>query len=88
MVGEVWSTCTSPTTLTFRTHRGILTRVRYRVETVFGQLVDRCGLKRIWARDLWHLRNRTLRLPLMHTMVILFNQQEGHPPLQLATLVA
>jgi hypothetical protein len=35
-------------------------RVRYRIETVFGQLTDRCLLKRVWARDLWHVRNRRL----------------------------
>lgn len=42
-------------------------RVRYRVDTVFGQLTDRCLLKRVWTRDLWHLRNRLLRAILMHT---------------------
>ncbi len=38
-----------------------LSRVRYRIDTVFGQLVDRCAVKRLWARDLWHLSNRLLR---------------------------
>jgi Transposase DDE domain len=38
----------------------VLGRVRYRIDTVFGQLTDRCGAKRVWARDLWHLRNRRL----------------------------
>jgi hypothetical protein len=32
-----------------------LSRVSYRIDTVFGQLVDRCAIKRVWARDLWHL---------------------------------
>jgi hypothetical protein len=36
----------------------VLGRVRYRIDTVFGQLVDRCGAKRVWVHDLWHLRNR------------------------------
>jgi hypothetical protein len=30
----------------------LLSRVRYRIDTVFGQLVDRCAVKRVWARDL------------------------------------
>jgi len=38
----------------------VLGRVRYRIDTVFGQLTDRCRVKRVWARDLWHLRNRRL----------------------------
>lgn len=66
----------------------VLGRVRYRIETVFGQLVDRCGAKRVWARDLWHLRNRLLRMVLMHTIAVLFNIQDEHEPLQLAQLVA
>ncbi|HEV2458934.1 MAG TPA: transposase [Ktedonobacterales bacterium] len=28
----------------------LLSRVRYRIDTVFGQLVDRRALKRVWAR--------------------------------------
>lgn len=66
----------------------VLGRVRYRIDTVFGQLTDRCGAKRIWARDLWHLRNRLLRMVLMHTICVLFNLQEQAPPLQLDRLVA
>jgi hypothetical protein len=38
-----------------------LSRVRYRIDTVFGQLVDRCAVKRVWARDLWHLCSRPAR---------------------------
>ena len=65
-----------------------LGRVRYRIDTVFGQLTDRCGVKRVWARDLWHLRNRVLRRVLMHTLCVLFNLQDEAPPLQLDRLVA
>jgi hypothetical protein len=66
----------------------VLGRVRYRIDTVFGQLTDRCGVKRVWARDLWHLRNRLLRMVLTHTMCVLFNLQDEAPPLQLDRLVA
>jgi hypothetical protein len=65
-----------------------LSRVRYRIDTVFGQLVDRCHVKRQWARDLWHLSNRLLRKVLMHTLAVLFNVDLGNPPLQLARVVA
>lgn len=66
----------------------VLSRVRYRIDTVFGQLVDRCNVKRVWARDLWHLANRLLRTVLMHTLAILLNVDRGNPPLHLAQLVA
>jgi hypothetical protein len=66
----------------------LLSRVRYRIDTVFGQLVDRCAVKRVWARDLWHLGSRLLRKVLMHTLAILLNTEHGNPPLQLAQVVA
>ncbi len=66
----------------------VLSRVRYRIDTIFGQLVDRCDVKRVWARDLWHLCNRLLRKVLMHTVAVLLNVDLGNPPLHLAELVA
>jgi hypothetical protein len=66
----------------------VLSRVRYRIDTVFGQLVDRCDVKRVWARDLWHLGNRLLRKVLMPTLAVLLNVDLGNPPLHLAQLVA
>jgi hypothetical protein len=65
-----------------------LSRVRYRIDTVFGQLVERCAVKRVWARDLWHLGSRLLRKVLLHTLAILLNIDLGNPPLHLAELVA
>ena len=65
-----------------------LSRVRYRIDTVFGQLVDRCAVKRVWARDRWHLCSRLLRKVLMHTLAVLLNVDLGNPPLQLAHVVA
>jgi hypothetical protein len=56
--------------------------------TVFGQLVDRCAIKRVLARDVWHLGNRLLRKVLIHTLAILLNVDLGNPPLHLAQLVA
>jgi hypothetical protein len=70
------------------TESPVLGRVRYRIDTVFGQLTDRCQLKRVWARDLWHLRNRLLRMVLMHTLGLWFNQQNAAPLLQLERVVA
>lgn len=66
----------------------LLSRVRYRIDTVFGQLVDRCNVKRVWARDRWHLCSRLLRTVLMHTLAVLLNVDLGNPPLHLAQLVA
>jgi hypothetical protein len=65
-----------------------LSRVRYRIDTVFGQLVERCTVKRVWARDLWHLGSRLLRKVLLHTLAVLLNIDLGQPPLHLAQLVA
>jgi len=64
-----------------------LSRVRYRIDTVFGQLVVRCDVKRVWARDLWHLCSRLLRTVLMHTLAVLLSVDLGNPPLHLARLV-
>ena len=66
----------------------VLGRVRYLIDTVFGQLTDRCQMKRVWARDLWHLRTRLLRYFLMHTMCFFFNQHDHAPYLQFNRLVA
>ncbi len=65
-----------------------LSHVRYRIDTVFGQLVDRCAVKRVWARDRWHLCSRLLRKVLMHTVAVLLNIELGNSPLQLAQVVA
>lgn len=65
-----------------------LSRVRYRIDTVFGQLVDRCAVKRVWARDLWRLSSRLLRKVLMHTLAVLLNVDLGNPSLRLAQVVA
>jgi Transposase DDE domain len=63
-------------------------RLRYRIDTVFGQLVERCAIKRVWAQDVWHLSSRLLRQVLMHTLAVLLNVGLGTPPLQLARVVA
>ncbi|HEV8190528.1 MAG TPA: hypothetical protein VGP82_03450 [Ktedonobacterales bacterium] len=64
-----------------------LSRVRYRIGMVFGQLVDRCTVKRVWARDSWHPSSRLLPTVVMPTLAVLLNVELGHPPLQLAQLV-
>lgn len=50
-----------------------LSRWRYRIDTIFGQLVERTHLKRVWAYDLWHLTNRLVRKVLMHTLAVFTN---------------
>ena len=66
----------------------VLSRVRYRIDTVFGQLAERFRVKRVWAQDPWHLWSRLLRKLLSHTLAVLLNGQAGNPPLQLADLIA
>lgn len=69
-------------------HSKVLGRVRYLIDTVFGQLTQRFKMKQVWARDLWHLRNSLLRAVLMHTVCFFFNQQNQAPYLQFDRLVA
>lgn len=64
-----------------------LSRIRYRIETTFGQLVERYHIKRVWARDVGHLSSRLLRTVLSHTLATLLNAGLGNPPLQLARLL-
>ena len=65
----------------------LLSRFRYRIDTAFGQLVDRYRAKRVWARDAWHLWSRLLRKVLSHTLAVHFTAQDSHPPLQFADLL-
>jgi len=65
----------------------LLSRFRYRIDTVFSQLVGRYSIKRVWARDLWHLMSRLLRKVLSHTVAFLLNHRMGNQPLQLSKLL-
>ncbi len=64
-----------------------LSRLRYRIDTVFSQLTERYCVKRVWARDLWHLASRLLRKVLSHTVAFLLNHRMGNQPLQLSKLL-
>jgi hypothetical protein len=64
-----------------------LKQVRYRIETVFGQLVERYHAKRVWARDLWLFTSRWMRKLLSHTMAIFFCIQEGISLLSFSKLI-
>lgn len=64
-----------------------ITSIRYRIETVFGQLCERLSMKRVWARDLWHLSSRLLRKVLAHTLMVALNREQGNEPLRLAELL-
>jgi hypothetical protein len=65
-----------------------LTHMRYRIETVFGQLVERFHAKRIWARDLWHLTSRWMRKFLSHTLAVYFCFLADIPYLSFAKLLS
>jgi Transposase DDE domain len=65
----------------------LLSRLRYRIDTVFSQLTERYSLKRVWAKDLWHLAGRLLRKVLSHTVAFLLNHRAGNRPLQLSQLL-
>lgn len=64
-----------------------ISSIRYRIETVFSQLCERLSVKRVWARDLWHLSSRLLRKVLAHTVMVVLNRERGSEPLRLAELL-
>jgi Transposase DDE domain len=64
-----------------------LARVRWVIETAFGQLAERFRLKRTWARDLWHLSHRVIRKVLSHTAAIRINLAAGRTALNFDGLV-
>jgi len=64
-----------------------LVRKRRRIETVISQMTERYNVKRVWARDRWHLTSRWLRKVLSHTMAVYFCQQVGLSPLRFAELL-
>lgn len=65
-----------------------LTHMRYRIETVFGQLVERFHAKRVWARDIWHLTSRWMRKFLSHTLAVYFCFLTGISYLSFAKLIS
>jgi hypothetical protein len=64
-----------------------LSRLRYRIDTIFSQLTERYRIKRVWAKDLWHLAGRLLRKVLSHTIAFLINHRIGNQPLQFSRLL-
>jgi hypothetical protein len=65
-----------------------LSAIRSRIETSNGQLAERYGIKRTWAKDLWHLCHRVIRKILSHTTLALINFLGGRQPMQLDSLAA
>jgi Transposase DDE domain len=66
----------------------VLRGLHWLIETVNGQLADRFGIKRTWAKDLWHLCSRIVRKILSHTVAAWINVSLGHRPLDFASLVS
>jgi hypothetical protein len=64
-----------------------LIAIRRRIETVASQLVERYRVKRVRARDRWHLTSRFLRKVLSHTCCVLLCQREGLSPLRFSELI-
>lgn len=64
-----------------------LSGLRYRIETVFSQIAERLQVKRVWARDIWHLSSRIMRKVLLHTAAVVLNRVEGNSPLRLSNLL-
>jgi len=65
----------------------LISRFRYLIDMVFGQLASQFQIKKVWARDLWHMGNRLLRKILSHTLAVFFNQSQDRPLLNVASLM-
>jgi hypothetical protein len=62
------------------TKSAYLSRLRYRIDTVFSQLTARYLVKRVWARDLWHLTSsRLLRKGTLSHCSFLAQPSDGQP---------
>lgn len=66
----------------------LLSRLRYRIESVFSQLTERFKVKQVRARKSWQLQNRLLRCVLSHTLACYLNRLLGNPPAKLALLLS
>lgn len=62
-------------------------RIRRLIETVGSQLVGRLGIKKVHARDIWHLTNRICRKILAHTLCVLMCIRQNLKPLNFDKLV-
>jgi hypothetical protein len=65
----------------------LLKKVRRKVETVLGQLVERFHIENVWARDMWHFTSRLFRKLLAHTVAFWLNRNSEHP-LQFDNLIS
>ncbi len=63
---------------------------RRRIETLVGQLGERYRVKKVWARDRWHLTSRWLRKVLSHTISFYLCQTARHcsSPLRFSEFLA
>ena len=64
-----------------------LMKIRRRIETVIGQLVDYFEIERIRTQDTWHLTSRIARKLLGSTVGIYLNIQVGNEPTQFEWLI-
>ena len=64
-----------------------LMKIRRRIATVTGQLVDYFEIERIRTRDTWHLTSRIARKLLGFTAGVYLNIQVGNAPTQFEGLI-
>ena len=65
----------------------LIARVRYRIETVFGQLCQRLQIRGVQVKDTWHLASRLLRAALYHTISLHLTLTHNFKSLQFAKLL-
>ena len=69
-------------------NRTLLNKIRRKIETIIGQLVERFNIQKVWARSKSSLFNRIIRKLLSHGLCTLLNKQNGRPASKLAEIIA
>ena len=63
-------------------------RLRRPIKTVGSRLKHDLHIKKIWARNLWHLANRICRKIKAHTFAVMFCSRNKFKPLSLKKLIS
>ena len=69
-------------------NRTLLNKIRRKIETTIGQLVERFNIQKVWARSKSSLFNRIIRKLLSHGLCTLLNKQNGRSASRLAEIIA
>ena len=64
-----------------------LNAIRKLIETIFSQLEKQFAIKKICARDKWHLYSRVVRKIVTHVVAVILNIKNKRSPLEIKDLI-